>query len=91
MAKQNVYADRVINVFVTGGIVRLDLGTLDRPADGKEPPRLEPTDRLIMPLEGFIASVQLAQQALQAMAQRNQQAAGAAAGKAGEDAKAPQP
>lgn len=85
MAKQNVYADRVINVFITGGIVRLDLGTVDRAADGKEPARLEATDRLIMPLDGFVASVQLAQQALQALAQRNQQASAA---KVPEEAKA---
>ncbi len=50
----DIYADAFENILVHNGMVRIDLGSysLDRQIEG-EPPSLELTGRLVMPIDGF--------------------------------------
>jgi len=58
---QSIFSDQVINIAVTGGLVRIDLGTSipTRDKDGKTEFRLVPTQQLVMPIEGFVRSFNL--------------------------------
>lgn len=53
---QTNFADTVLNLSVTGPLVRMDLGTLTplTGADGKQELRATPTQQVVMPLEGFV-------------------------------------
>lgn len=51
-----LFADRVINVAVTGPLIRLELGAMAPPAAEGENPSLQVTQTLVMPLDGFLAS-----------------------------------
>ena len=55
---QTTFADTVLNIAVTGPLVRLDLGTIApvTTPDGKQELRGTQTQQLVMPLEGFIRS-----------------------------------
>lgn len=50
------FADTIVNIALTGPLVRIDLGTLSATtnAEGKEELRMTPTQQLVMPLEGFL-------------------------------------
>ena len=63
---EEVFADRIGSVSITGGVVRIDLVTLD-PAtpDAKGQPSPVLRQRVVMPADGFVG---LANAALQAMA-----------------------
>ena len=53
---QTTFADAVLNITVTGALVRLELGTLT-PApgsNGKQEFATTPTQQVVLPLEGFI-------------------------------------
>lgn len=50
------FADRIVNVAVTGPMVRIELGVLNRPESKDQPFLLEPNQVLVMPLEGFVNS-----------------------------------
>ncbi|NML14070.1 hypothetical protein [Azohydromonas caseinilytica] len=53
---QTTFADTVLNITVTGPLVRLELGTVT-PApgsNGKQEFTTTPTQQVVMPLEGFI-------------------------------------
>lgn len=52
-----IFADRVVNLAVTGPLVRLELGALQAPRNKDEKPLLVPSGTLVMPLDGFAASV----------------------------------
>jgi hypothetical protein len=53
------FADRIVNLTVTGPLARLELGVMQPPlADGQKP-QLVPTETLIMPLEGLVASMSM--------------------------------
>ena len=52
----HLYADRLLNVAVTGNLLRIELGTLHAPAKEGEKPQLLPGQTLVMPLDGFLAS-----------------------------------
>ncbi len=52
-----IFADRIVNLAVTGPLVRLELGTLQAPRNKHEKPQLVPSGTLVMPLDGFAASV----------------------------------
>lgn len=49
------FADTIINITVTGTLVRIDLGTLVpiSSADGKQEIRATITQQIVMPLDGF--------------------------------------
>ncbi|WP_298232042.1 hypothetical protein [uncultured Azohydromonas sp.] len=52
---QTNFADAIINITVTGPLVRLDLGTvLSQTKDGKQELLATPTQQLVMPLDGFL-------------------------------------
>jgi hypothetical protein len=51
-----IFADHIVNIAVTGPLVRIELGTLQRPAAEGQKPQLVPTQTLVMPLEGFVNS-----------------------------------
>ena len=50
------FADRVVNVAVTGTLVRIEFGVLNRPESKDHPLQLEANQVLVMPLEGFVNS-----------------------------------
>lgn len=52
----HTFADRLVNIAVTGNLIRLELGTLQAPAAQGQPPQLLATQTLVMPLEGFLPS-----------------------------------
>jgi hypothetical protein len=64
--KEVIFADRLTNLSVHNGLVRIDLGVIAGPGktkEGKDALRVETTHQLVMPLEAFSAAV-TAQQAL---------------------------
>ncbi len=66
-----IFADNVAQVQVTGGVVRLLLGTnKPRLGDDDQAPEVL-TDRcLIMPIEGFLRTLQIFQQAVDGLEKR---------------------
>jgi hypothetical protein len=53
---QTTFADTILNVVVTGNLVRFDFGTVT-PAptkDGKQEMRATPTVNMVMPIDGFV-------------------------------------
>ncbi|MGQ0510708.1 MAG: hypothetical protein ACT4P9_08845 [Betaproteobacteria bacterium] len=59
------YADRILNVVVTGAMVRIDLGSLALHQDKDDKPKLEFRRRLVMPVDGFLQSFALMAQVVQ--------------------------
>lgn len=58
MSEKSVqFADRLINLAVSGPLVRLQWGALDFPLAEGEKPTLKPTQTLVLPLEGLLASM----------------------------------
>jgi hypothetical protein len=52
---QTNYADTIINITVTGPLIRLELGTvINQGKDGKQDLVATPTQQVVMPLEGFL-------------------------------------
>ena len=68
MAEEVIYADRMINISIQAGLVRISLGVLESPVEGKEP-EARATHRLVMPIDAFIAAGRLQNQALRAIAE----------------------
>lgn len=52
----SLFADRILNIAVTGSLVRLQLGTLLPPKAEGEKPQLTSSQTLVMPLDGFLQS-----------------------------------
>lgn len=52
----HTYADRVLNIAVTGNLIRLELGTLQTPTEEGQKPQLVTTQTLVMPMDGFLPS-----------------------------------
>ncbi len=64
--KEVIFADRLTNLSIHNGLVRVDLGVISGPGktkEGKDALRVETTHQLVMPLDAFAAAV-TAQQAL---------------------------
>ena len=64
--KEVIFADRLVNLSIHNGLVRIDLGVVIGPGktkEGKDALTIEPTHQLVIPLEGFAAAV-AAQQSL---------------------------
>lgn len=58
--KHVVFSDRIVGLSVQNGLVRIELAVVSGSAkgkDGKAKVQLEVTHQLVMPLEGFAASV----------------------------------
>lgn len=52
----HIFADRLVNIAVTGPLVRIELGAMQLPTAEGQKPQLLPTQTLVMPLDGFVAS-----------------------------------
>jgi hypothetical protein len=52
----HLFADRLVNIAVTGPLVRIELGAMQLPTAEGQKPQLVPTQTLVMPLDGFVAS-----------------------------------
>ncbi len=50
----HTFADRLTEITVTGGLIRLEFGTLKTPVTEGQPPQFVATQTLAMPLEGFV-------------------------------------
>lgn len=64
--KEIIFSDRLTNLSVHNGLVRIDLGVIagtGKTKEGKDALRVETTHQLVMPLDAFLAAV-TAQQAL---------------------------
>ena len=63
---QTNYADTILNITVTGPLVRIDLGTLNpvKGESGNLEQRPNVTQQLVMPLEGFARSFGMQEQVI---------------------------
>jgi len=61
---QTNFADTILNVSVTGNLVRLDWGTVvpTQSKEGKSELRATQTFQLVMPIEGFVRSFGMQEQ-----------------------------
>ncbi|MDD2742792.1 MAG: hypothetical protein PHV02_10980 [Rhodocyclaceae bacterium] len=61
---QTTFADTIINLSMTGQLIRLELGTAVpvSNSEGKQEVRLKATQTLVMPLEGFVRSFGMQEQ-----------------------------
>ncbi|SHI91416.1 hypothetical protein [Propionispora hippei] len=64
--KQNVFADGIGAVHITGNLVRFDLAVKQ---PGEANGQLEVTHRLIMPLDGFVSAFNLQEQVIRQLTQ----------------------
>jgi hypothetical protein len=63
---QDIFVDGIGNINVTGNIVRIDLVALQpQLKNEKGEPVFASTQRIVMPLEGFVRSIELQQNILQ--------------------------
>lgn len=65
--KAVIFADRLTNLSVHNGLVRIDLGVIagaGKTQEGKDALKVEATHQLVMPLEAFAAAVSAQQQLL---------------------------
>jgi len=66
-----IFVDQIVDIAVTGGVVRLDLATLsptERGADGK--PALQFRQRVVMPIDGFLKSEGIIQRMIDVLVER---------------------
>ena len=52
----HLFADRLVNIAVTGPLVRIELGAMQLPTAEDQKPQLLTTQTVVMPLDGFVAS-----------------------------------
>jgi len=66
-----LFADRILEISVTGSVVRLDLGSFSTTGkDSNNQPLLEVRQRVIMPAEGFVQSFALMTKLMQDLEKR---------------------
>lgn len=55
------FADTILNISLTGPLVRLDLGTVSAVTgqNGQQELRATPTQQLVMPMDGFVRAFSL--------------------------------
>ncbi|MER2624239.1 MAG: hypothetical protein ABTS22_09915 [Accumulibacter sp.] len=56
---QTYFADGILNIAITGPLVRIDYGTATpvTNAEGKQEVRLNPSQQVVMPMEGFVRAL----------------------------------
>jgi hypothetical protein len=61
---QTNFADTILNVAITGALVRLELGTVVpvQGQEGKQELRATPTMQVVMPIEGFVRAFGIQEQ-----------------------------
>lgn len=76
MAIETSFADQIVNLTVSNGLVRIDLGIVENYTDGedkkKRKQRVEVTQRLVMPLDGFVRSFSMQQKMIAQINERVQ-------------------
>ncbi len=66
-----IFVDNVAQVQVTGGVVRLLLGTnKPRIGDDDQPPEVMTNQCLVLPIEGFLRALSIFQQAVDGLEKR---------------------
>jgi hypothetical protein len=79
--KEIVFADRLTNLAVHNGLVRIDLGVFAGPGktkDGKDAMKIETTHQLVMPLDAFANAVAAQQSMLKQVVEVGQKRRAAA-------------
>ncbi len=67
---QEIFADGISGIHVTGGLVRIDLMTLQPQLKSENgQPVIEINRRIIMPLEGFVQSLKVQEQIVKQLLQ----------------------
>lgn len=63
----SIFFDSLVNITLTGPLVRLDFGVNApvKDADGKEVVQITTTEQVVMPVEGFVRAFGLQEQAIQ--------------------------
>lgn len=61
------FADRIVNIAVTGPMIRIEFGTLVLPAGEGTAQKLVPSQTLVMPLDGFLASFSMLESVVRKM------------------------
>jgi len=64
-----LFADRIVNLAITGPLVRLELGVLKLTEGSEKPTSFVPTQTLVMPLDGFVESFGMLEQAMKKLAE----------------------
>ena len=73
--KNGVFVDSLIAVALRDGVVRLEFGEFEGPSsesDGKKAPEVALKYRLLMPLPGFVRSVQVMQEVMKRLEAQKQ-------------------
>jgi len=66
-----LFADRIVEIAVTGSVVRLDVGSYSSTEkDTNNQPKLELRQRIVMPVEGFMQSFALMTKLMQDLEKR---------------------
>ena len=58
--KQPVFADRLVNLAVHNGLVRMDFGTMagtSKTKEGKDAVKMAVTTQLVLPIDAFLAAI----------------------------------
>lgn len=65
-AMQTYFTDTILNIAITGNLVRLDLGTVApvQTQDGKQELRATPNQQIVMPIEGFVRAFGMQEQVI---------------------------
>ncbi len=83
------YADRILNLSMSNGLVRLELGTVESYQEGEErKQRSEVTHRLVLPADGFLRSFAMQQRLVDQLNERAKAARAQAEGQAPADGQA---
>jgi hypothetical protein len=59
MSTKELFADRVVNIAVTGGLIRIDFASLEELPTKTEEGKYAVRQRVVMPLDGFAGSVRM--------------------------------
>jgi len=55
----HLFADRLLNIAVTGHLVRLQWGVMKPPQAEGEKPVLQPSQTLVLPIDGLLTSLDM--------------------------------
>lgn len=55
----HIFSDRIVNVAMSGPLIRIELGAMQAPTGDGQKPQLVPTETVVMPLDGFVQSFSL--------------------------------
>lgn len=59
-----VFADRILNIAITGTIVRMDLGVMQPSEDKNKQPMFIQTKTVVVPIEGFVNAYGMMEQVI---------------------------